>query len=339
MESTSTLRIPEYLDWEILRRKELTLTAKRVYSVIRYCQGDDQSCCLAIPWLAKRLDMSRQAVSRAVKLLIENKLLSMIKEPRKSPILSLRLLSPKKKFLLLEYRRNSGHSESTMLIYHYLKSRQGKNDRAWPHIKTIGLDLGLSKSTVLRSLADLEKGSYILVDHAHGGLKQGNKYSLSMKPFFVTERNPKAESGVSSCNRNNNTSFEVKNNNPDFSRFTELSKRRRLLHDYGVAWPVAESLAKSHSWTEIENAVLNAVGQGRLKAQQGKRFKRGAYIVATLNGARRENRPVQLNLFMQTARADHRAAQGGKAGLLSTMNAENFKAKKAAMIAQLRATA
>ena len=53
-------------------------------------------------------------------------------------------------------------------VYMYLKDRADSEGRCWPAIKTIALELGLSRSTVKRALDDLlrkdprwrENGSY-----------------------------------------------------------------------------------------------------------------------------------------------------------------------------------
>jgi DNA-binding MarR family transcriptional regulator len=46
-------------------------------------------------------------------------------------------------------------------VYIYLKSRAAHKGECWPGIKTIAKDLGLSRSTVKRAIADLEKHGYI----------------------------------------------------------------------------------------------------------------------------------------------------------------------------------
>ena len=49
----------------------------------------------------------------------------------------------------------------------YLKSMSASKGECWPGIKTIAVDLGLSKSTVKRALADLETHDYIEKEHRH----------------------------------------------------------------------------------------------------------------------------------------------------------------------------
>ncbi len=301
-------RAPELIPGAILERKDLTLTAKRVYAVIRYCQGHRQTVCLAVPWIASRLGLSRQAVSRAVGRLIDNGLLTRQKKPRQSPIFSITRLSRKNFFLPL-YSINSGHSAYTDLLLAYLKFRQGDKDRAWPHIKTICKDLGSSKSSVLRGLATLEADGLVKIDHAHGGLKQGNKYALTAKAFFVTKCDPKPVSGVSECNPIINTSKELKElNNPEKFSTSGLSEKRDLLLRYRIAPLVAIALAREHSQENIQNAVLNTAAQHELAGKKLKRFNPAGYIVAILNGSKRSGRAVKRNSFVksQKQRFDHR---------------------------------
>ena len=49
----------------------------------------------------------------------------------------------------------------------YLKSMSASKGECWPGIKTIAFDLGLSKSTVKRAIADLEQHGYVEKEHRH----------------------------------------------------------------------------------------------------------------------------------------------------------------------------
>lgn len=49
----------------------------------------------------------------------------------------------------------------------YLKSMSASKGECWPSIKTIAVDLGLSKGTVKRAIADLEKHGYIEKEYRH----------------------------------------------------------------------------------------------------------------------------------------------------------------------------
>lgn len=49
-------------------------------------------------------------------------------------------------------------------VYMYLKDRADSEGRCWPAIKTIALELGLSRSTVKRALDDLVRSGLLRKD-------------------------------------------------------------------------------------------------------------------------------------------------------------------------------
>lgn len=49
-------------------------------------------------------------------------------------------------------------------VYMYLKDRADSKGRCWPAIKTIALELGLSRSTVKRALDDLVRAGLLRKD-------------------------------------------------------------------------------------------------------------------------------------------------------------------------------
>ena len=49
----------------------------------------------------------------------------------------------------------------------YLKSMSASKGECWPGIKTIAANLSMSKSTVKRALADLERHGYIEKESRH----------------------------------------------------------------------------------------------------------------------------------------------------------------------------
>ena len=53
------------------------------------------------------------------------------------------------------------------VVYMYLKSLSASKGECWPGIRTIANDLGLSKSTVKRAIADLEQHGYIEKQNRH----------------------------------------------------------------------------------------------------------------------------------------------------------------------------
>jgi hypothetical protein len=207
--------------------------------------------------------------------------------------------SPKKIFLFLYDALDSGYSESKKMILSYLKFRQGENAQAWPHLVTICGDLGMSRATVCRLLKELEQAGAIAVQHANGGIGQGNRYSVIL-------RDTKSDSRVSKCDTYNKHYKEFKElHNPEELSGQEIIKKRSLLAQHGVAHPVAIALTTQHSLANVEAAVINAVCQEQLKGQQRRKFNRAAYIVGILNKSREQGRNVELNLFAQAAKKNH----------------------------------
>lgn len=65
-------------------------------------------------------------------------------------------------------------------VYMYLKDRSDSEGRCWPAIKTIALELGLSRSTVKRALDDLQKAGLLQKDPRwrENGSLTSNLYQL-----------------------------------------------------------------------------------------------------------------------------------------------------------------
>ena len=65
-------------------------------------------------------------------------------------------------------------------VYMYLRDRSDAEGKCWPGIKTIASDMKLSRSTVKRALADLEKAGYlrILPRYRENGSSTSNLYSI-----------------------------------------------------------------------------------------------------------------------------------------------------------------
>lgn len=329
-------RSPELIPGEILRRKELTVSAKRVYAQISYSQACNRSVSLSMGWIASRLGLSRQAVSRAAEQLRSHNLLSILGTSSRGTLFSIKRPSSTKKFFLPLYNTNSRYSVSITFVYCLLKFRQGQNDCAWPHLVSIADDLGMSKASVCRILAVLEKDGYIEVQHANGGIKQGNRYRITSKPFFVTVCDSKFESGVSKCNTYNNTSEELKElHNSESSKAAGDIKKQTLLRENGVAYPVAKAISQVHDLKNIENAAINAVCQEQLKSSQGKKFNRAAYLVGILNKSAQTGRKVALNLFAAKEVENFRRLQSSRTSDLPVSRALD-NAKKSQILDDLK---
>ena len=75
---------------------------------------------------------------------------------------------------------NSNLSHRAKSVYMYLKDRADSEGRCWPAIRTIALELGLSRSTVKRALHDLEQHGYLKKASRHrpNGSSTSNLYTV-----------------------------------------------------------------------------------------------------------------------------------------------------------------
>ena len=65
-------------------------------------------------------------------------------------------------------------------VYMYLRDRSDAEGKCWPSIKTIVADMKLSRSTVKRALADLERFGYLkkLPRYRANGSRTSNMYAV-----------------------------------------------------------------------------------------------------------------------------------------------------------------
>ena len=75
-------------------------------------------------------------------------------------------------------------SHRAKAVYMYLRDRSNAEGKCWPGIKTIAADLQLSRSTVKRALADLEKHGYLEKTHRfrENGSYTSNLYTVLPRP-------------------------------------------------------------------------------------------------------------------------------------------------------------
>ena len=68
-------------------------------------------------------------------------------------------------------------------VYMYLRDRSDAEGKCWPGINTVASDLRLSRSTVKRAIADLERAGYLRKAHRYreNGSYTSNLYTISEK--------------------------------------------------------------------------------------------------------------------------------------------------------------
>ena len=74
-------------------------------------------------------------------------------------------------------------SHRALSVYMYLRDRSDAESKCWPSLNTIAADLRLSRSTVKRAIADLEKAGYLQKDYRYreNGSHTSNLYTISEK--------------------------------------------------------------------------------------------------------------------------------------------------------------
>lgn len=76
------------------------------------------------------------------------------------------------------YAADLPHRE--IAVYMYLKSRADENGVCWPGVRTIALELNLSRATVQRALRSLRNGGWIQVEprYRENGSRSSNRYRI-----------------------------------------------------------------------------------------------------------------------------------------------------------------
>lgn len=64
-------------------------------------------------------------------------------------------------------------SHRAKTVYMYLKDRSNADDTCWPSVRRIAEDLKLSRRTVQRALADLERHGFVTVKAGSGWTHMG----------------------------------------------------------------------------------------------------------------------------------------------------------------------
>jgi len=293
----------------ILQDRSLNAGSKLLYGLLRFYQGQKGYCWPGLDRLAAELHVDRSTVKRSIKKLVAAELLSVERRYRKSSVYRVDDRVDEDFLLVSSAAMSAQITPAAKILFSYLNYRMGENGETWPHQKRIASDLGMSKATVCRTVADLEKSHALRVQHAHGGKKQGNRYQTTLKLFKGAKCGTRLESGASKRTPNNNTSKEVKRKSPkNFSQralSTPADLAYRRLTWVGVHPKVAHSIVYElrHPPESVEAAIENAKTREVSVRANHKAFSRPGYIVASLNKARRECHTVNLS---PAARQEHK---------------------------------
>jgi len=283
----------------ILKNPGLTASQKLVFAILQFRQGKNGRCYPSLETIAGDLGISRTAAIRAVSGLEAAGLIKVERRYRQSNIYRVDTRHDEYWLRIESAALTAPITPAAKLIFSYLTFRVGANSEAWQHQKTIAADLGISKRTVIRIIASLEKASYIQVGHVHGGRKRSNKYRITGKIFNSLVLSPQSDYRVTKRDSKSNTLKEVKRKSPEklFQRplSTPADLAYRRLTWSGVHPKVASSIAydQAHPPEAIEAAIENAAVREKSARDQGKAFARAGYIIASLNKARSECHTVK----------------------------------------------
>lgn len=102
------------------------------------------------------------------------------------------------------------------LVICYLAFRQGKNTACWPVMEVIAVELGLSLSTVKRSINKLVYSGYLIKRTAHGGKFQSNSYIV--KTEYLQSGSPVPQLDQAPTVRQENSLFRAGEKQRDYLR-------------------------------------------------------------------------------------------------------------------------
>jgi hypothetical protein len=80
-------------------------------------------------------------------------------------------------------------SPQARIVWAYLRYRQGRNKTSWPSLETIGRDLGFSKSSAGRAVAELElAGLMTIIRPAEKGRGHYSRYEIKGPPVDLLKK-------------------------------------------------------------------------------------------------------------------------------------------------------
>jgi len=232
--------------------------------------------------------------------------------------------------------RDDGLSISEAVDLSDLKFRQGDNDATWPTIQERAEVLGVSYHTIARADTSLAALGYIQRRHRPWRRSSKNEYCLTCKGqeatgvFEPKSARPKRntlgqtieEGNLVYANSVRNGSFRAQfglSFSPD-----QDQEVHRLLRSIGTADSVARPMAFEQRYllADVKQTLVNGALQGddycrrmRRLGLPAPRFNLAGYVIAALNGARRECHGVPPSKLARAVKArDKGGARAAAAG-------------------------
>ena len=315
----------------ILSRTDLSATDKIVYGLLRFHQYGNDDCWPGQPHLARQAGCSVRAIGTSLKRLEAASLVTIHRRFKQSNAYCVTLVSDPTYLRIPDSILAADIPALHKLIMAALGFKAMNDDRqAWPHQEKLAQELGCSRSSIVRALKEMEASGRIQVKHRGGGRSRGNLYRLK-DGFYsaaVEHGRPETVSKVPNKEKDNNSEDSKRTRAVQKDPAAGLSGCRPVesppaaeeravsrLMAHGVHPDVATSIvyAQHHPPDSVEQAIDNAIlrqashRQNRL--DRLKPFSLAAYIVGSLNGARREAHTVRPSSLLKQARARHRQRQ------------------------------
>jgi hypothetical protein len=315
--------------------KGLSCGAKGLFAVLNFNACGSDSCRVSVGSLARFLGVTRETIRGWARELERRGLIKVVHERA----VCCYCLNPKYRVglfipLLAETMKRRGVGQTYKLVLCLLAYRQAGNDWTWAEQKALAADLGVSVRQIQRVLAGMKMRGEVQIRLRKRNRKQGNKYALTCgavlggRIFGAISHT--TESAHLNKKRMTKTSFKALR--PDFKPgdlsasgsndgFGPAAVFSRLV-SVGVHEKVARPMAfeQLHPFESVVQVINNAqilratVWQRALNAGfERPKFSVPGYVVAALNGARREGKIVGTTRLFRDAGEKYRLIKLAKA--------------------------
>ena len=340
------------LCWTVAAIRDLSSGAKVLFAKLCFDAWGSACCRVGVGSMAKSLGVSRGTIREWLKELVR---FGLIKIGHERACCCYHL-NPKYRVggfipLLAETMKRRDVGWAYKMVLCSLSYRQRDNGCCWPKQKVLAEDLGLSVRTIQRVLAGMKAKGEVQIRLRRWNRKYGNKYALTCgavlggRIFGAISHTTKSthlykkwkaksyfkalRAGFLSGNLSASSSEDGFGTEAVFLELVNVG-----IHEK-VARPMA--FDQRHPFESVVQAINNAqilraaVWQRSLDAGLGRqKFNVAGYVVAALNGARREGKIVGTTKLFREAGAISRALKIAKArrGRWKPINEEEFDARR-----------
>jgi DNA-binding Lrp family transcriptional regulator len=345
----------------VLLRKDLTATDKIIYGLLRFYQHGNDCCWPGLKELAEAAGCSVRAVSSSIGRLEADALITVERAYRQNNVYVVKMIADATYLRVpVEILRTEGLSALGKLIAAALVYKAAGKGRAWPHQETLAAELGCSRRSVIRAIEELETSGKLEVHHGGGGRKRGNEYRPTAAFYRAILARGTADRVTKVRPLRKQTEPEDLKRTGAVENVSSacLSGCRRIespgtpedrafgrLVEHGVHRTIAESLVydQHHPAASVEQAIDNALVRQAVHRQKGddrfRAFKLAAYVVGSLNQARREASLIKPSRLFVQAKARHDRAELHRREAWRPLSESEFEQRRRRCLEQLRAAA